>query len=111
MNDQISIPAGNAKTEELKFISLEEAAAMTSGTRVTFIPGVQAMYAEALKNICFVKKNSLDQSDTPYDGYRRIYRPRQTGQAVRIDKPNQSPNHVSQRGAPPKCVDRATGFS
>ena len=37
MNDQISIPAGNAKTEELEFISLEEAAAMTSGTRVTFI--------------------------------------------------------------------------
>ena len=24
MNDQISIPAGNAKTEELEFISLED---------------------------------------------------------------------------------------
>ena len=31
MNDQIPIPAGNAKTEELEFISLEEAAAMSSG--------------------------------------------------------------------------------
>ena len=38
-----------------EFISLEEAAALKSGTRITFIPGVQALYAEALKNICFVK--------------------------------------------------------
>jgi glutathione S-transferase len=37
------------------FISLEEAAALKNGTRITFIPGVQALYAEALKNICFVK--------------------------------------------------------
>ena len=37
------------------FISLEEAAALKSGMRITFIPGVQALYAEALKNICFVK--------------------------------------------------------
>ena len=37
------------------FISLDEAAQMTEGTRITFIPGVQALYAEALKNICFVK--------------------------------------------------------
>ena len=28
---------------------------MTEGTRITFIPGVQALFAEALKNICFVK--------------------------------------------------------
>ena len=28
-------------------------------TRVTFIPGVQALYAEALKNICYVKKIPL----------------------------------------------------
>ena len=41
------------------FISLEEAAEMTEGTRVTFIPGMQALYAEALKNICFVKRISL----------------------------------------------------
>ena len=38
-----------------QFISLEEAAALKNGTRITFIPGVQALYAEALKNICFVK--------------------------------------------------------
>jgi hypothetical protein len=37
------------------FISLNEAAEMTKGTRITFIPGVQALYAEALKNICVVK--------------------------------------------------------
>ncbi len=38
-----------------RFITLEEAAAMTTGTRVTFIPGIPAMYSEALKNICYVK--------------------------------------------------------
>jgi len=38
-----------------QFITLEEAAAMTTGTRVTFIPGIPAMYSEALKNICYVK--------------------------------------------------------
>ena len=37
------------------FISLDEAAAMTEGTRITFIPGLQALYAEALKNICYAK--------------------------------------------------------
>ena len=37
------------------FITLDEAAAMTEGTRITFIPGIQALYAEALKNICFAK--------------------------------------------------------
>ena len=29
---------------------------MNTGTRITFVPGVQALYAEALKNICFVKQ-------------------------------------------------------
>ena len=46
-------------TEDKKnpiFISLEEAAEMKTGTRITFVPGVQALYAEALKNICFVKQ-------------------------------------------------------
>ena len=38
------------------FITLDEAAAMTEGVRITFIPGIQALYAEALKNICFVKE-------------------------------------------------------
>ena len=41
---------------DLDFITIEEAAEMTSGTRVTFVPGMQAIYAEALKNVCFVKK-------------------------------------------------------
>ena len=45
--------------ENLEFISLEEAAVMKTGTRGTFIPGMQALYAEALKNICFVKKVPL----------------------------------------------------
>ena len=39
----------------VSFITLDEAAAMTEGVRITFIPGIQALYAEALKNICFVK--------------------------------------------------------
>ena len=39
-----------------EFISLADAAEMKNGTRVTFVPGVQALYAEALKNICYVKK-------------------------------------------------------
>lgn len=38
-----------------KFISFEDAATRTTGTRVTFIPGLPALYAEALKNICYVK--------------------------------------------------------
>ena len=41
------------KMESPEFITLEEAAAMTSGTRITFIPGAQALYSEALKTICF----------------------------------------------------------
>ena len=40
----------------VSFITLDEAAAMTAGVRITFIPGIQALYAEALKNICFVKE-------------------------------------------------------
>ena len=43
-------------TQNPIFISLEEAAEMNTGTRITFVPGVQALYAEALKNICFVKQ-------------------------------------------------------
>jgi glutathione S-transferase len=38
-----------------EFITLEEAAAMTKGTRVTFFPGVPAIFSEALKNICYVR--------------------------------------------------------
>ena len=43
------------ESSSLEFLTLEEAAAMTTGTRVTFVPGIPAMYSEALKNICFVK--------------------------------------------------------
>lgn len=43
------------QVESPRFITLEEAAAMTKGTRVTFIPGIPALYSEALKNICYVK--------------------------------------------------------
>lgn len=45
----------DAQSSGPEFITLEEAAAMKTGTRVTFIPGIPAMYAEALKNICYVK--------------------------------------------------------
>ena len=41
------------------FITLDEAAAMTTGTRVTFVPGIPAMFSEALKNICYVKGVAL----------------------------------------------------
>ena len=51
-----------------KFISLDEAAAMSSGTRVTFIPGIQALFSEALKNICFVKKIPLIRALHPIMG-------------------------------------------
>ena len=47
------------ESQSPEFITLDEAAAMTNGTRVTFIPGMQAMYSEALKNICFVKNVPL----------------------------------------------------
>ena len=60
----------NSKTKEKKpeFITLEEAAPMNKGTRVTFVPGVQAMYAEALKNICYVKNIPLTRVSHPLMG-------------------------------------------
>ena len=54
-----------------EFITLEEAAAMTTGTRVTFIPGIPALYAEALKNICFVKGVPLIRALHPMMGVDR----------------------------------------
>ncbi|MFP6679429.1 MAG: hypothetical protein VB824_04695 [Dehalococcoidia bacterium] len=45
----------NRSSSNSEFITLEAAAAMTTGTRITFIPGLPALYSEALKNICFVK--------------------------------------------------------
>ncbi len=51
-----------------EFITLEEAAAMKTGTRVTFIPGLPALYAEALKNICFVKGIPLIRALHPMMG-------------------------------------------
>ncbi|MEM9744329.1 MAG: hypothetical protein AAF918_16725 [Pseudomonadota bacterium] len=56
------------QTAAPEFVSLEEAAAMTSGTRVTFIPGVPALYAEALKNICYVKGVPLIRALHPMMG-------------------------------------------
>ena len=55
-------------TDTPQFIPLEEAAAMTTGTRVTFIPGIPAMYSEALKNICFVKGVPLIRALHPLMG-------------------------------------------
>ena len=51
-----------------EFITLDEAGSMTSGTRVTFIPGLPALYAEALKNICFVKGIPLIRAIHPMMG-------------------------------------------
>ena len=56
------------KTTSPEFISLEEAAEMKKGTRITFIPGIQAIYAEALKNICFVKKIKITRVLHPLMG-------------------------------------------
>lgn len=50
------------------FVTLDEAAAMKTGTRVTFIPGVPALYAEALKNICYVKGIPLVRALHPMMG-------------------------------------------
>ena len=41
--------------ESPEFVTLDQAATMIAGTRVTFVPGIPAMFSEALKNICFVK--------------------------------------------------------
>ena len=51
-----------------EFISLDEAAKMKEGTRITFIPGLQAIYAEALKNICYVKKIKIIRVLHPFMG-------------------------------------------
>ena len=45
-----------SNTKNPDFISLNEAAELKTGIRITFVPGVQALYAEALKNICFAKQ-------------------------------------------------------
>ena len=37
------------------YVSLEEGATMKEGVRITFMRGFPALYAEALKNICYVK--------------------------------------------------------
>ncbi|MEE4300118.1 MAG: hypothetical protein V2J24_11815 [Pseudomonadales bacterium] len=57
-----------ARSDTPQFISLEEAAAMTTGTRVTFIPGIPAMYSEALKNVCHVKGVPLIRALHPLMG-------------------------------------------
>ena len=56
------------KTTSPEFISLEEAAKMKEGTRITFVPGIQAIYAEALKNICYVKKIKITRVLHPFMG-------------------------------------------
>lgn len=57
-----------SETGTPEFVSLDEAAAMKTGTRVTFIPGIPALYAEALKNICFVKGIPLVRALHPMMG-------------------------------------------
>ena len=61
-----SIESKTASTPD--FIPLEAAAAMTTGTRVTFIPGVPALFSEALKNICFAKGIPLIRALHPMMG-------------------------------------------
>ena len=59
MSDDERSSIETQESQSPEFITLDEAAAMTNGTRGTFIPGMQAMYSEALKNICFVKNVPL----------------------------------------------------
>ena len=54
--------------DKLEFVTLDEAAKMQEGTRITFIPGLQALYAEALKNICYVKKIPIIRALHPMMG-------------------------------------------
>lgn len=61
----------DAESTAPEFISLDEAAAMTTGTRVTFIRGIPALYAEALKNICYVKGVPLIRALHPMMGVDR----------------------------------------
>ncbi len=51
-----------------EFITLDKAAAMTTGTRVTFAPGFPAIFSEALKNICYVKGVPLIRVLHPHMG-------------------------------------------
>ncbi len=61
-----------SETKNVEFIPLEEAARMTTGTRITFIPGMQALYAEALKNICYVKKIPIIRALHPFMGVDKM---------------------------------------
>ena len=60
--------SANITTTTPEFITLDEAAAMTTGTRVTFIPGIPALYSEALKNICYAKGVPLIRALHPMMG-------------------------------------------
>ena len=66
MNDKVS--SETKESQSTKFITLEESASMEKGTRVTFVPGVQAMFSEALKNLCYVKKVPLTRVLHPIMG-------------------------------------------
>ena len=62
----------NQTPQTPNFISLEDAAAMTEGTRITFIPGLQALYAEALKNICYAKGIPVIRALHPQMGVDKV---------------------------------------
>jgi len=68
MSDNERTPVKTGTSSSPEFITLEEAAAMTTGTRVTFIPGLPALFSEALKNICFVKGIPLIRALHPMMG-------------------------------------------
>tara|TARA_B110000438_G_C15797340_1_gene643439 strand:+ start:1092 stop:1940 length:849 start_codon:yes stop_codon:yes gene_type:complete len=66
--DKKDLASKTQNSQNPEFISLDKAAEMKTGTRVTFIPGVQALYAEALKNICYVKRIPLNRVLHPMMG-------------------------------------------
>ena len=68
MSDNVQNSNAASTSPGPNFITLDEAAAMKTGTRVTFAPGFPAVFSEALKNICFVKGVPLIRVVHPHMG-------------------------------------------
>ena len=85
-------------TPKPKFISLQEAAAMTQGTRITFIPGVPALFSEALKNICFVKAIPLIRVLHPMMGVDKDTGTDRQAQLYKLTKQTSLPTMLHKSG-------------
>ncbi|MCH1550370.1 MAG: hypothetical protein L7T19_04360 [Pseudomonadales bacterium] len=87
-------------TPKPKFISLQEAAAMTQGTRITFIPGVPALFSEALKNICFVKAIPLIRVLHPMMGVDKDTGTDRQAQLYKLTKQTSLPTMLHNKERP-----------